>query len=91
MARQSPLDKWFKDKHGKVSLFEPPNWPIIAWAGFRVISYLHFPPHIKTGFEFLSTAALIVWAYLEITSGVNYFRRSLGTAVLIATLLPHFR
>lgn len=27
--------------------------------------------------------ALLVWAYLEITSGVNWFRRTLGWVVMI--------
>jgi len=47
-----------------------------------VVSALVVSGHLKTGFELLGSAFLFTWAYLEITSGVTYFRRLLGVAAI---------
>lgn len=90
MTHQSFIDSTFKDKDGKWAIVQPPNWPIIFWAFFKVLGYLHISSNFKNGFEFLSTSFLFLWAYLELTSGVNYFRRVLGLAVLLGIIVSHF-
>lgn len=35
----------------------------------------------------IDNLAIAVWAYLEITDGVNWFRRLLGSAVLVLTVI----
>jgi len=76
------ISNLFKDKKGNVVLAQWPNIPLIVWfIGFVV-------DKITTGnlqelAGFVSFGALIIWAGLEIFSGVNYFRRVLGLVVLI--------
>jgi hypothetical protein len=45
--------------------------------------------NVATGLDHLSRAILVTWAYLEITDGVNYFRRLLGTIVMIALVVTY--
>jgi len=71
----------FRDNDGKVVVVQAPNkvfWIfVVAW----VVSV--FVPELIT----LAKIILAYWAYLEITGGVNDFRRLLGLAVLIWLIL----
>jgi hypothetical protein len=61
----------------------PPLW--IALAGALVGRLTHGRAHwIATAVFFM---ALTVWAYLEVTDGVNWFRRVLGAAGLAYVLV----
>ncbi|MBA3724168.1 MAG: hypothetical protein H0W89_04760 [Candidatus Levybacteria bacterium] len=61
---------------------QKPNIPIIiATVGF-IISYFTAGMFQAIG-ETVSIIALIIWAYLEISSGVNWFRKLLGGVVLL--------
>ena len=90
MAQQSLLDKFTENKDGKFTLFQAPNLPIILWAIFKAFSYLPVSSNNKSGLEFISTSFLFVWAYLELTSGVNYSRRILGAVVLFVLIVTRF-
>jgi hypothetical protein len=83
--------KFFKDARGRIVLFQMPNTLVYAWAFFKVISLLLSNGRLKNGSAELGTAFLFVWAYLEITKGVNYFRRLLGIIVLTAIIIGFFR
>ena len=43
----------------------------------------------STGLGHIGHAFLFTWAYLEITDGANYFRRLLGTAVMVALVVGY--
>jgi len=75
--------KFFKDNSGKTVLWQAPNSTIIGWAIFALLSYL---THAKW-LGWISTTFLLVWAFLELFQGVNYFRRLLGLIVLIYILI----
>jgi len=79
--------KLWKDKHGKVVLWQNPN-PLL-WIWFISMLLTHLLPYGQANFaaSLVSFGALFGWAYLEITSGVNYFRRSLGLIILIWTIV----
>ncbi|CAN5462118.1 hypothetical protein BH10PAT3_BH10PAT3_6190 [soil metagenome] len=90
MQKRTFIDKLIKDKDGKINIIEAPNPPIIGWLAFKLLGYIPVSTHLKSGFGFLSTAFVFLWAYLELTSGVNYLRRALGFVVLLAIIIPKF-
>lgn len=88
-SHKSFWDKFFKDGKGKAVLWQNPNIPLIGWALFRVLSF--FSDSQKHGFSLVADAFLFLWAYLEITQGVNYFRRTLGVIVITRVVMNFFR
>jgi len=77
------LDKLFRDKNGKIVIGQLPNIPIIGWFVFYILSILEFLKEYSQLSSSISTAFLFTWAYLELTQGVNYFRRILGAIAII--------
>lgn len=80
------IAQFFKDKHGKIVLFQRPNLPIIGWLVFLAVS------KVTTGTvqDVAARAAfglLTIWALLEIFWGASPFRRLLGAIVLVASVL----
>ncbi len=74
------------------TLYQRPNPPLIVAllavaGGWATTGILH------TGLHLIFVVAIGIWSYLEITSGVNWFRRALGIAmalyVLIGLLRPY--
>ncbi len=85
------MDKFlnfFKDKKGQVVCFQAPNSPLIGWFVCTILNFLwsNNQPKVHYLFGMLSFAFIFTWAWLEITSGVNYFRRTLGLLVLILAI-----
>lgn len=56
-----------------------------------LLAQLSDPGQVKAGLQFISTASLFSWAYLELTKGASYFRRLLGLVVLASLVVSHFR
>ncbi|MGQ3890122.1 hypothetical protein ACQUW5_13965 [Legionella sp. CNM-1927-20] len=83
---------FFKDKQGRIVLFQMPNWPLILWFIFAVLDFLWSSnqPKIHYLLQMLSFGFIFTWAWLEITSGVNYFRRTLGLLVLIIAVYSQY-
>jgi hypothetical protein len=79
-------DKLFIDKNGRFVVAQIPNLPILLWLTCLFIDKLILNKTISTAVSVIGTCALIYWAYLEITSGANYFRRILGILVLAYTI-----
>ncbi len=85
------LRKFIRDKHGKVAIWQTPNVPLLGWLLFMLATHLIHDPHLKAGVQFLSSAFLLTWAYLEIRSGVSGFRRLLGAVVMLNIAVNHLR
>jgi hypothetical protein len=73
--------KFFKDKSGKVVIAQWPNLPLWFALFFFILE------KFSTGIlEIIGAsglfASLVVWSYMEITSGVNGFRRFFGVVVM---------
>jgi hypothetical protein len=85
-SRRSWWDRIWKDDSGRIVIWQFPNPFLIAWAVLTVLS-LFFNGHLADIFSWLGSAALIIWSLLELTKGVNYFRRVLGLVVLIAAVM----
>jgi hypothetical protein len=84
------IDRVFKDSDGHWAIWQWPNIPLYGWLGCKLLS-IAIPQHkLQTGLSELSTAILFTWAFLELTSGVNYFRRALGLVVLAAVIAGYF-
>lgn len=75
----------FKDKQGRIVIAQMPNLPLIGWFVFTVLNLIwnSGQPTIHSLFGLLSFGFIFTWAWLEITDGVNLFRRALGLLVLI--------
>lgn len=87
MAGRSFIDRYFKNKHGRTIIFQTPNLPIIIWFSCVVINKII--PETSTAhkaFEVIGLGALFTWALLEIFYGANYFRRTLGVAILFMAI-----
>ncbi len=80
------VDKWFRDRSGKLALYARPNLPIIIWFGATVAGKIVTEGSVYRALSYTALLAIIFWAMLEIIQGVNYFRRTLGAMVLILTI-----
>ncbi len=90
-SSRSFLERCYTDSKGRVSLLEAPNFPITVWAVCR-IALLFLPKNGSTIYHLLDVVAfgaLFTWAWLELSSGVNYLRRLLGLIVIIVTTIGH--
>jgi hypothetical protein len=79
-------DKFWRDDHGRVVIWQTPNAPLIAWVVLTLIS-LFLNGAVSSFFSWAGIVAMFIWALLEIFKGVNYFRRTLGAVVFIMMLL----
>ncbi|RAP36640.1 hypothetical protein B1207_07495 [Legionella quinlivanii] len=80
---------FFRDKQNRIVIFQFPNWPLILWFVFAVLDYLWSSnqPEVHHLWSMLRFGFIFTWAWLEITGGVNYFRRTLGLLVLIIAVV----
>jgi hypothetical protein len=67
------------------TIVQKPNAPLIAGFVFKLLSLPH--TRLSHAFSILSMIAFIGWAVEEIHLGVNWFRRILGTVVLLSIFL----
>jgi hypothetical protein len=79
-------DRFWKDKNNKVVIGQTPNAYLISWAVLTLAS-LFINGSLSTILEWLGILALTIWAFLEIIKGVNFFRKIMGSAVLVLILL----
>lgn len=85
-AERNLWDKIWRDEKGRLVIWQMPNAPLIAWAVLTFLSLL-VNGKLADACYWLGSAALIIWAGLELFKGVNYFRRVLGLVVLIMALM----
>ncbi len=66
-------------------LVQFPNAPlIVAFIAGEVAAYAHGAAHADA--SAVSYLALAIWAYEELTAGVNWFRHLLGLAYAVSTI-----
>lgn len=83
-------DKIWRDKNGRIVIWQTPNAPLIAWVALTFLSLL-VNGRMADAFYWLGSAALIIWSLLELFKGVNYFRRALGLLILVMALASIFK
>lgn len=71
-------------------IWQNPNFPLTAGLGLLIASFLITNEQSKNFLEHMSMALLFTWAYLELTQGINYFRRILGLIVMIGCVTRLF-
>jgi hypothetical protein len=88
--RKTFRDKFWHDKDGDFVVWQSPNMWLMVWFVLFVLS--EFIRNDVTRFltSWVGFGAILVWAALEASSGVNYFRRMLGWLVLIFAILVKF-
>jgi hypothetical protein len=69
-----------------MQIFQKPNIPITLWFFSTIISLITHGIiyYVSTTVSFI---AIIIWSYLELSEGINWFRKILGLVVLIVTAL----
>lgn len=82
------ITNFFRDRNGRIRIFEAPNLPILAWAGFGAASMMALTPKNRQLMGTLSKGSLMFWALLETATGHSPFRRTLGAATLAREVLP---
>lgn len=80
--RRSLWDRTWKDKNGVVTLWQRPNAWLIGWAAITTIS-LFFTRRPADILSSVASLSLVIWALLEMSRGINYYRRFLGVIVLL--------
>jgi hypothetical protein len=73
-------------KKEHLTIVQRPNLPIIVWAVATILSKLIVHGKMHELLSLIAFGAIFTWAWLEIFSGVNNYRRALGAAVLILSL-----
>jgi hypothetical protein len=85
--RTRSLWRWlFEDRHtGRINIAEWPNLPLWVWIAARALGWVLHAGAVEQVVSLVGSAALVLWAVLEIRSGVNPWRRLLGLVVLVWT------
>jgi hypothetical protein len=81
------FDRLFRDAAGQFVIWQPPNLPILVWVSATLLKLVFQNGQVKLALDILAFSSLLYWSFLEITQGVNYFRRDLGVVVLIALII----
>lgn len=85
------VNKLIRNKDNQIVVWQSPNLVLSGWFAFLVLAYFATAGILKIGLMDLSTACLFAWSYLEITQGASYFRRLLGTIVILNIVISYFR
>jgi hypothetical protein len=79
-------------KTGRITVVQ---WPNISLAAYLLATVIHLVIRSGTAASTVvaavASAALAIWAVLEIAWGVNPFRRGLGSVVLILVIVSALR
>lgn len=90
-VRQQDLwDKFWKDKTGRIVVWQRPNVWLIAWVVLTLVS-LFLNGVVSNIIWYVALADLALWAVLEMWKGVNYLRRLLGLIVLVLVIMAVFK
>ena len=85
MKTNDLVDRWFRDSSGRMVIAQFPNLPLFIWGFAWALDIMieTKAQSLSTGLNWLGFFALCYWAWLEITQGVNRFRKALGWAVIL--------
>ena len=79
-------NKIWRDKHGRVAIWQTPNPLLSVWILATAVDTFLLTGEPQSFVKFIALNALIIWGVLEVSFGVNYFRRGLGLIVLLVSL-----
>jgi hypothetical protein len=81
------FDRVFQDRNGRIVLAQMPNLPIITWGVASLLKIIFTTGSIHSGLELIAYGCLFTWAWGELFQGVNYFRRTLGSLVIVSMII----
>lgn len=84
------MKRFFRDKRGQMVWWQWPSPLLWGWLVARVLALALTDGTLKDWVGYAGTASLAIWALLELTTGVNYFRKLLGLVVLLMIVLQFF-
>lgn len=76
------IDKFIEDSKGHITLWQRPNLPLAVWLGATLLARVIQQGSAHDIVALISFGAIFTWSWLEIFSGVNYFRRALGLVIM---------
>jgi hypothetical protein len=79
-------NNFWRNKDGKIVVWQTPNIPLISWVVFTILSLL-VTGKTADVFSWLGLISLMIWSLMEIVKGVDYFRRFLGLVVFVLAVL----
>lgn len=82
----SLFDQTFRDSEGNIVIAQPPNLPLLVGITATVLKLIVKSGNIHIGLDAIAFGCLFTWAWLELFEGVNYFRRALGSLVLLGLI-----
>jgi hypothetical protein len=91
MAMNQATTSFFKNKNGKIVIWQFPNTLLFGWIVFSLLALVVQHGKAHTGLHLLAESFLFAWAYNELRSGESMFRRTLGAIVLVVTALSYFK
>ncbi len=74
--------RFFTDNFGRQTVMLKPNPPILGWAALGAASFMALEEKNRDRLRVASSACLLIWAVLEVTTGRSGFRRSAGILTL---------
>jgi hypothetical protein len=75
--------KWvFSVLKGQTALVQVPNLPLVTFIMASVLTRIFVSGSANYLFRVVAFGSIFTWAWLEISTGINYFRRLLGLIVL---------
>jgi hypothetical protein len=75
--------KLFRSKDRQIVLLQAPNAALATYIVAIIIGRFLPPGNWLQAERAVAYGVLFTWAWMEIFSGVNYFRRALGAVVLV--------
>lgn len=82
----SLFDRIFRDSEGNLVIAQPPNLPILVAGTATVLQAVLPDGPLQTTVELVAFGTWFTWAWLELFTGVNYFRQSLGLITLVGLI-----
>jgi hypothetical protein len=80
-------DEWLRDKDGELVYSQVPNVFLVTFfvtGVFAVVSYHGFWHGLA---QLIAIASILIWAWLEMRSGVTRMRRLMGKVALAAVII----
>jgi len=74
-----------------MKIIQKPNPPLLVAIAAFLIKIIFAKGLVHHLGDVLLTVSLIVWSYLEVMKGVNWFRKLLGAIVLISIFVSLFK
>lgn len=86
-AKQPTLfDRTFRDSEGNIVIAQVPNLPVLVGSTAILLHFVLPSGNVQIALGLIGFGALFTWAWQELFSGVNYFRRSLGLIGLVSLI-----